>query len=166
MRPRRKISQRAERRSFANGGSSTARLLTAWRKPAIDCSPLRSCRLANGEAREPRMQSNGCMRSSSAGSRRRPCCPQQTLPPCCSGHCSPPARSTCARSMAGKRSPQPPSISQLTSQPETITSCRWRLRHIEFQHKARRHLPPHEVPSYLSLLSQRTDLMPDLLDLR
>jgi hypothetical protein len=32
-----------------------------------------------------------------------------------------------------------PSISQLTSLPDSITSCRWRLRHIEFQHKARRH---------------------------
>jgi restriction system protein len=42
--------------------------------------------------------------------------------------------------MAGKRLPQRPSISQLTSPPEAITSCRWRLRHIEFQHKARRHL--------------------------
>ena len=31
----------------------------------------------------------------------RPCCPQQRLPRCCSGRCSPPARSTCARSMAG-----------------------------------------------------------------
>jgi hypothetical protein len=42
--------------------------------------------------------------------------------------------------MAGKRLPQRPSISQLTSPPDAITSCRWRLRHIEFQHKARRHL--------------------------
>jgi hypothetical protein len=33
------------------------------------------------------------------------------------------------------------SISQLTSPPDRITSCRWRLRHIEFQHNARRH--PH-----------------------
>ena len=71
--------------------------------------------------------------------RSRPCSPQQRLPPCCSGRCSLPVRSTCARSMAGRRSPQRPSISQLTSPPETITSCRWRLRHIEFQHKARRH---------------------------
>src|SRR5439155_17296327 len=140
MRPRRKTSQRAARRSFASGGSSTAPSPTAWRKPAIDCSALRSCRRANGEAHERRMRSNDCMRSSSAGSKRRPCCPQQRLPPCCSGPCSPPVRSTCARSMAGRRSPQGPSISQLTSPPNPIASCRWRLRHIEFQHKARRHL--------------------------
>ena len=42
--------------------------------------------------------------------------------------------------MAGRRSPQGPSISQLTSPLDSITSCRWRLRHIEFQQKARRHL--------------------------
>jgi transposase-like protein len=118
--------QRAARRSCANGGSSTTRLPTAWRKPAIGCSLLCSCHRANGEAREPRMQSNGCMRSSSAGSKPRPCCPQQRLPPCCSGRCSPPARSTCARSMAGRRSPRRPSISQLTSPLDPITSCRWR----------------------------------------
>ena len=47
--------------------------------------------------------------------------------------------SPCARSMAGRRSPQGPSISQLTSPLDSITSCRWRLRHIEFQQKARRH---------------------------
>ena len=29
----------------------------------------------------------------SAGSRPRPSCPRQTPPPCCSGRCSPPARS-------------------------------------------------------------------------
>src|SRR6185436_17375533 len=73
------------------------------------------------------------------GSRPRPSCPQQRLPPCCSGRCSPPVRSTCARSMAGRRSPQGPSISQLTSPLDSITSCRLRLRHIEFQQKARRH---------------------------
>jgi hypothetical protein len=31
----------------------------------------------------------GCTRSSSAGSRRRPCCPRPTQPPFCSGRCSP-----------------------------------------------------------------------------
>ena len=88
-----------------------------------------SCRRASGGAHAQRTQSNDCTRSSSAGSKRRPCSPQQRLPPCCSGRCSPPVRSTCARSMAGRRSPQRPSISQLTSPPDTITSCRWRLRH-------------------------------------
>src|SRR6185369_1078786 len=140
MRPRRKTSQRAARRSFANGGSSTGRSRTVWRKPAIGYSPSPNCHRANGGAPVPRTRSNGCMRSSNAGSRPRPSCPQQRLPPCCSGRCSPPVRSTCARSMAGRRSPQGPSISQLTSPLDSITSCRWRLRHIEFQQKARRHL--------------------------
>ena len=94
---------------------------------------------SHGGAPVPRTRSNGCMRSSNAGSRPRPSCPQQRLPPCCSGRCSPPVRSTCARSMAGRRSPQGPSISQLTSPLDSITSCRWRLRQIEFQQKARRH---------------------------
>src|SRR6195256_5144798 len=54
----RKTSQRAARRSFASGGSSTAPSPTAWRKPAIDCSALCSCRRANGEAPERPMRSN------------------------------------------------------------------------------------------------------------
>ena len=66
---------------------------------------------------------------------------QQRLLVCCSGPCSPPARSTCARSTAGKLLPRRLSIAQLTSPPEPITSCRWRLRHIEFQHKARNRAP-------------------------
>src|SRR6185312_3920895 len=126
--------------SSVNGGSNTARLPTVWRKPAIGCSRLHNYRRANGAARERRTRSNDCTRNLSAGSKRRPCCHQQRLPPCCSGRSLPPVKSTCARSMAGKRLPRPPSISQLTSPPEPITSCRWRLRHIEFQHKARRHL--------------------------
>ena len=47
--------------------------------------------------------------------------------------------------MAGRRSPQGPSISQLTSPLDSITSCRWRLRHIEFQQKARRHQRWHQT---------------------
>src|SRR5262245_29016563 len=139
MRPRRRKSKRVARPSFANGGSSIVRSPIAWRKPATGCSALRSCHRASGRARAPPTRSNDYTRSSSAGSKRRPCSPQQRLPPCCSGRCSPPVKSTCARSMAGRRSPQRPSIRQLTSPPETISSCRWRLRHIEFQHKARRH---------------------------
>src|SRR6202140_911004 len=45
-----------------------------------------------------RMRSSGCTRSSSEGSRLRPCCRPQTPLPCCSGRCLPPAKSTCARS--------------------------------------------------------------------
>jgi hypothetical protein len=86
-----------------------ALLPTALPRPAIGSSPSHGCRRANGAAFAP----SACTRSSSVGSRRRRCCPRQTLRRCCSGLCSPPARSTCARSMAGKRSPPSPSISQL-----------------------------------------------------
>ena len=41
--------------------------------------------------------------------------------------------------MAGRRSPQSQSISQLTSQPDTIPSCHRRLRQIEFQPLSGRH---------------------------
>src|SRR5208282_3432384 len=79
------------------------------------------------------MQSSGCTRSSSKGSRRKPCCLPRTPRPCCSGRCLLPVRSTCAKSMVGRPSPQSPSISQLTSPPETIPSCYRRTRHTEFQ---------------------------------
>ncbi len=41
--------------------------------------------------------------------------------------------------MAGTRSPQNPPISQLTSRPETITSCYPGIRHTEFQPHFGRH---------------------------
>jgi hypothetical protein len=44
--------------------------------------------------------------------------------------------------MAGKRSPQSSSISQLTLQPETIPSCYRRSRHTEFQPLSGRHEQP------------------------
>src|SRR6266566_730998 len=126
-------SRCAARPSSANGGSSTAPSPTAWRKPATGSSPSPVYRRASGVAPAPRMRSNDCTRSSSEGSRRRACCRPRTPLPCCSGHCSPLARSTCAKLMAGRRSPQNPSISQLTSQPETVPSCYRRSRHAEFQ---------------------------------
>jgi hypothetical protein len=95
----------------------------SWRKPANACSASPACRQASGAAHGRRMRSSGCTRSSNEGSRPRPYCRLPKLPPCCSGRCSLPVRSTCARSMAGRRSPPSPSISRLTSQPETITSC-------------------------------------------
>src|SRR5713101_7073367 len=82
----------------------------------------------------------GCTKSSNEGSRRRPCCRRPIPLRCCSGRCLPPVRSTCARWMAGRRSPQNPSISRLTSQPETIPSCYRRSRHTEFQPHPGRHL--------------------------
>src|SRR5450759_5551683 len=139
MRRRVRRSRRAAKPSSANGGSSTAPSPTAWRKPATGSSPSPVYRRASGVAPAPRMRSNDCTRSSSEGSRRRPYCRPRTPLPCCSGHCSPLARSTCARSMAGRRSPQSSSISQLTSQPETISSCYRRSRHTEFQPHSGRH---------------------------
>lgn len=94
-----------------------------------NCSPSPGCRQASGAARAPRMQSSDCTRNSSEGSRRRPCCRRRTPLPCCSGRCWPPARSTCTRSMVGRRSPQSPSVSQLTSQLDTISSCYRKLHH-------------------------------------
>jgi Transposase, Mutator family len=43
------------------------------------------------------------------------CCRRRTQPPCCSGRCSLPARSTCEKSMDSKPSLQSPSISNLIS---------------------------------------------------
>jgi hypothetical protein len=132
-------SRAAARPSSANGGSSIAPSPIAWRKPATACSASPGCRRANGVAREQRMRSSGCTRSSSGGSRRRPCCLLPKLPPCCSGHCSPPARLTCVRLMAGRRSPKNPAIRRLTWLLEEITSSDWRSRHTESQHNTRRH---------------------------
>jgi putative transposase len=52
------------RPSSASGGLSTAPSPTAWRKPAIGCSPSHDCRRANGAARARPMRSSGCTRSS------------------------------------------------------------------------------------------------------
>jgi hypothetical protein len=41
---------------------------------------------------------------------------------CCSGRCSPLVRSTCARSMAGRRLQQNLPINQLTSLPDRVLS--------------------------------------------
>src|SRR6266853_5704109 len=132
MRQRAKKSKRVAKPSSANGGSSTALLPTAWRKPATGSSPSAVCRKANGAACEPRMRSNGSTKSSSAGSRRKPCCRPPTPPPCCSGRCWPPARSTCARSMDGRRSPKssssrsPGSTRGSISPPDSRHCAKWR----------------------------------------
>jgi len=94
---------------------------TAWRKVVIGSSPSLGCLQASGRAHEQPTPSSGCTRSSSDESKRRPFCHQRTPPPCYSGPCSLPARSTCARSMAGKRSQHSLSISRLTSRPNPIT---------------------------------------------
>ena len=63
--------------------------------------PLRK-RRSSGRARAPPMRSNGSMRNSSAGSRPRRCCLRPKPQPCCSGRCSPPVRSQCAKSTGGR----------------------------------------------------------------
>src|SRR5215203_772386 len=68
------------------------------------------------------MQSSGSTRSSSDGSKRRPCCPPQRPPPCCSGPCLLQVRSTCARSMDGRRSQRSSAASRLTLPPDSILS--------------------------------------------
>src|SRR5471032_3253407 len=87
----------------------------------------------------PQMQSSVCTRNSSGGSRRKLFCRRPTPPRCCSGRCSLQGRSTCAKWMVGRPSPQSPSISRLTLPPETIPSCYRRTRHTEFQPHSGRH---------------------------
>ena len=123
------IEDFAAKPSSASGGSNTALSPTAWRRPATGSLPSPVCRRASGAAHEQQMQSSGCTKSSSEGSKPRPCCRRQTPPPCCSGRCSHPVRSTCAGLMAGRRSQKTLSVSQLTLPPETIASCYWRSRH-------------------------------------
>ena len=86
-------------------------------------------RRASGAVRAPQMPSSGCTKSSSEGSKPRPCCRRQTPPLCCSARCSHPVRSTCARLMAGRRSLKTSSVSQSTLPHETIASCYRRSRH-------------------------------------
>src|ERR1700730_14510464 len=80
------------------------------------------------------MRCNDSTKSSSGGSRRKPFCHPPTPPRCCSGRYLHQGRSTCARSMVGKRLPQSPLISQLTLPPETIPSCDRRMRHTNSNH--------------------------------
>src|SRR5260370_27597148 len=139
MRRHLRRSRFAARPSSANGGSSIALLPTAWRKQETACSPSCACHRANGAASAQRMRSSGCTKSSNAGSKPRPCCRRPTRPRCCSGRCWPRDRSACARGMAGRRSPQNPLISRLTSPPETLPSCYPGIRHTEFQPHSGRH---------------------------
>ncbi len=92
--------------------------LTKWR---LKCRAVANSREDAGErllafTRLPSSQwksartttpSNGCTKSSSAGSRSRPCCPSPKPPPCSSGPCSPPAISPCGKSTAGTASENP-----------------------------------------------------------
>ena len=96
------------------------------------------CRPANGRARAPPTRSNGSMRNSSAGSRPRRCCLRPKPQPCCSGHCSPPVRSQCAKSTAGRPSTRNSPTSRLTSLPDPLSSSHRRPL-VKFLHRSRQH---------------------------
>src|SRR5208283_5464096 len=91
-------------------------------------SPSPASRQANGNRSEPATPSSGCMRSSSDGSRHKPCCPARRPRPCCSGPCSPPGRSPCERSMDGRPCRTARPIKPLTSPPDRIASSRPKTR--------------------------------------
>src|ERR1700676_4602335 len=154
-------SRSAARPSSANGGSSTAPSPTAWKRLENACSPSFACRRANGAVYAPQMQSSVCTKNLSDGSRPKLFCHPPTPPRCCSGRCSLQDRSTCARWMVGRRSPQNPLISRLTLPPETIPSCYRRMRHTEFQPHSGRHLPKTTFPlNFCGLASPHELLFP------
>jgi len=96
------------------------------------------------QAHGRRMRSSGCTRSSNEGLRPRPYC---RLPNCrhaVLGVARFRSESTCARSMAGRRSPPSPSISRLTSQLETILHVTG-LRHTHFQPRSRRYPSANQI---------------------
>src|SRR4051794_28651398 len=119
-------------------------------------SPSPDCRSANGDRHERPTPSSACTRSSSAGSRRRPCCPRPRRRPCCSGRCWHPARSRCARSTAGRPWPSPPRRSRLTSPPDPTTLPAPETTLSQFQPHPRRHLILKEsgvgIPNLLVVL--------------
>ena len=135
--PRR--SRRAATLSSASGGCVIAPSRTAWRKLATASSLSLACHRPNGAAQGPRTRSSVCTRSSSDGSKPKPCYRRPILLRCCSGRCSPQGRSTCGKSTVGRRSPQTPSIDRLTSLPDSVLSKCRRSRRAEFQHIKRRH---------------------------
>ncbi len=127
--------------SSASGGSSTAPSPTAWRKPAIACSPSP----AAAEPMAERRTTNAIERLHEEFKRR---IKTQTVLPSAdtaamlfwallaSGQIN-------MRKVDGwQTSPPNPSISQLTSPPKTIPSCYRRSRHTEFQPHSGRHLEP------------------------
>ena len=117
-RPRARRSRRAATLSSASGGFVIAPSRTAWRKLATASSLSLACHRPSGAAQGPRTRSTVCTRSSSDGSKPRPCYRRPILLRCCSGRCSPQGRSTCGKSrrladarhkVAGRlRSPQRP----------------------------------------------------------
>ena len=118
----------------------------AWKKPAITCLPSSGCPQVNGSRRGPRTLSNGCTRSSSVASRRKPCCPRPRPRQCCSGLFSHQARSPCARSTDGRAwansSPLPFPLTRPPNQPNYHPAEDTTLK--LFPHKSLRH--PFDEP--------------------
>jgi Transposase, Mutator family len=97
-RPRPRRSRRAATLSSASGGFVIAPSRTAWRKLATASSLSLACHRPSGAAQGPQTRPSVCTRSSSDGSKPRPCYRRPILLRCCSGRCSPQGRSTCGKS--------------------------------------------------------------------
>src|SRR6266446_1981265 len=108
--------------SCASGGCATPLLPIAWKRQGIASSPSPRCRQANGKVHELPTPSNDCTKSSNAASKLKPCCHPPTRQQCSSGRCWRQGRSSCERSMAGRRSHKNRLLSLLTEQPDQITS--------------------------------------------
>jgi len=118
------------------------RVVNPLDRPGLDatsCSLSRVSRKASGNQFAYQMQSNVCTKSSSGGSRPRPCCHQPKPRRCCSGPSWLPFRSRCARWTAGEASTKGHPIRRLTSPHNLPTSPCWRSRQNQFQHRLRRH---------------------------
>jgi transposase-like protein len=98
----------------ANGSSSP----TVSKTPASGCSPSPASIRRNGSRPGQPTPSSASTRNSADASRPRPCRLAPRPCPCCSGPCSPPGKSACARSTAGRPSPSPSSPSPLTKPPD------------------------------------------------
>ena len=108
----------------------------AWRRPATACSPSCACPRANGNRRGPPTPSSGCTRSSSAGSRPRPCCPSAETAAMLFWALLASGQITMRKVDGWQTLAQPPPPSRLTSPPEAAhpqparRSPIWNLHHI------------------------------------
>src|SRR5260370_36635560 len=100
-----------------NPGQHLAETLVLDDGRVADALQLVEGRRANGAVYAPQMQSSVCTKNLSDGSRPKLFSHPPTPPRCGSGRCSLQDRSTCARWMVGRRSPQNPWISRLTLPP-------------------------------------------------
>jgi hypothetical protein len=137
-----KLSGKGEMKSVKIDDTLQAPPPTAsWSSSASAAASRRPCvqHRPSGAARGQRTRSSVYTRSSSDGSKPRPCCRRPIRLRCYSGRSSPQDRSTCAKLTVGRRLPQTPSTNRLTSLPDSVLSKCRRSRHAEFQHIKRRH---------------------------